>query len=126
MSIFSANTPAVIDGKPATLLFKLYRCHSVFICCLCNSALINLTPHVLHVNDAVSGLDPLGIKLMVVGLTKVGTAIWIYSKLNTSNISRVGKMMKILISIYVKCVQSVHFEMLVFQVSLIFFSSKIF
>lgn len=61
-------------------------------------------------NDAVSGLDPLGIKLMVVGLTKVGTAIWIYSKLNTSNISRVGKkMMKILISIYVKCVQSVHF-----------------
>lgn len=55
-------------------------------------------------------LDPLGIKLMVVGLTKVGTAIWIYSKLNTSNISRVGKkMMKILISIYVKCVQSVHF-----------------
>ena len=51
----------------------------------------NLTPHVLHVNDAVSGLDPLGIKLMVVGLTKVGTAIWIYSKLNTSNISRVGK-----------------------------------
>lgn len=61
-------------------------------------------------NDAVSGLDPLGIKLMVVGLTKVGTAIWIYSKLNTLNISRVGKkMMKILISIYVKCVQSVHF-----------------
>lgn len=61
-------------------------------------------------NDAVSGLDPLGIKLMVVGLTKVGTAIWIYSKLNTSNISRVGKkMMKILISIYVKYVQSVHF-----------------
>lgn len=61
-------------------------------------------------NDAVSGLDPLGIKLMVVGLTKVGTAIWIYSKLNTSNISRVGKkMMKILISLYVKCVQSVHF-----------------
>ena len=71
-------------------------------------------------NDAVSGLDPLGIKLMVVGLTKVGTAIWIYSKLNTSNISRVGKKVKILISIYVKCVQSVHFEMLVFQVSLIF------
>ena len=45
---------------------------------------------------------------MVVGLTKVGTAIWIYSKLNTQIYQELEKNDEN-IDIYICEVQSVHF-----------------